>query len=65
MLLYTVLNGTEKAAMLANPSLTNTHLIQHCFKGEGDIHRLAWIGKSFLLDIMHLVIGVPRTFGRD
>ena len=31
MLLYTVLKGTEKVAMLADPSLTNTYLIQHCF----------------------------------
>ena len=35
MLLNTVLKGTEKAAMLADPSLTNKHLIQHCFWGEG------------------------------
>ena len=31
MLLYTVLTGTEKVAMPADPSLTNKHLIQHCF----------------------------------
>ena len=33
MLLYTVLRGTEKAAMLADPSLTNKHLIQDFFGG--------------------------------
>ena len=33
MLLNTVLTGTEKVAMLADPSLTNKHLIQHCFLG--------------------------------
>ena len=37
MLLYTVLRGTEKAAMLADPSLTTKHLIQHCF----------WVGRGF------------------
>jgi len=65
MLLNTVLKGTEKAAMLADPSLTNKHLIQHCFGGEGDFHRSTWIRQSFLSEIKHKVIGVPTTFGRD
>jgi len=30
-----VLKGTEKAAILADASLTNEHLIQHCFWGKG------------------------------
>ena len=33
MLLYTVLKGTEKAAMLADSSLANEHLTQHCVWG--------------------------------
>ena len=35
MLLNTVLKVTEKAAMLADPSLTSKHLIQHFFGGRG------------------------------
>jgi len=53
MLLNTVLIGTEKAAMLADPSLANEHLTQYCVWGEGDFHRSTWIRKSFLSEIMH------------
>ena len=35
MLLYTVLKGTERVAMLADTSLTNKHLIQYFFRAEG------------------------------
>ena len=31
MLMYTVLTGTETVEMLVDTSLTNKHLIQHCF----------------------------------
>ena len=65
MLLYTVLKGTEEIAMLADTSLTNTHLVQHCFRGEGDFSCSTWIRKSSLSEIMHLLVGVPRTSCRD
>ena len=35
ILLYTVFRGTEKAAILADLSRANKHLIQHCFFGGG------------------------------
>ena len=53
MLLYAVLTGTEKVAMLADTSLTNKHLIQHCFQGRGGFNRLTLISKLFLSEIMH------------
>jgi len=47
-----MLRGTEKATMLADPSLTNKDLIQHCFWGKGDFHRSTWIRKSFFSEVM-------------
>ena len=53
MLLYAVLAGKEKVAMLSDTSLTNNHLIQHNFLLAWDFHRSTWIRKLFLSEIIH------------
>lgn len=51
----TMLNGagTERVAMLADTSLGNKHLIQHCFRGERGFQSYGMHKKTILLEIMH------------
>ena len=59
MLFYTVLTGTEKFAILADTSLTNKHLIQHCFQ-------LFDMDKKLIVIRSHVLINwVPNTVGRE
>ena len=46
--------------MLADTSLTNKHLIHNCFQGEG-LHSFDVNKQIALSEIMHKLIGVPRT----